>query len=50
MPAMSGVSSQLQPFAAETLEGWKVEHFGQVLPIEDVEEGSDILQPDSQIS
>jgi len=56
MPAMGRVSKapdqlrgtppsteppEVQPFAAETVEGWKVEHFGQVLPMEDVEEVMD---------
>jgi len=58
MPAMGGVSKardELQgappsteppedePFAAETVEGRKVEEFGQVLPIEDVEEVIDMV-------
>jgi len=58
MPAISGVAkageesqgvpssteaSKVQPFAAETVEGWKVEHFGQVLPIEDVAEVLDMV-------
>jgi len=39
MPAMSGVAlhEQVEPFAAQSLEDAQVEHFGQVLPIEDVE-------------
>ncbi len=58
MPAMGGVSKALdelqgalpstepaedEPFAAETVEDWKVEHFGQVLPIEDVEKVIDMV-------
>ena len=43
MPAISGLSSQVRPFAAKTLEGEMTEHFGQVLPIEDVERVIDIV-------
>ncbi len=58
MPAMGGVSkvrgelqgtlpstepAEAEPFAAETVEDWKFEHFGQVLPIEDVEKVIDMV-------
>ena len=58
IPAMGGVSKareglqgalpsteppEDEPFAAETVEDWKVEHFGQVLPIEDVEKVVDMV-------
>ncbi len=43
MPAITGLSSQVRPFAAKTLEGEMIEHFGQVLPIEDVERVIDIV-------
>jgi ferredoxin len=40
MPAITGVhpSEHDRSFGARTLEEWKVEHFGQVIPIEDVEQ------------
>lgn len=40
MPAITGnrIPPQVGGFKASTLEDWKVEHFGQVLPIEDVEQ------------
>jgi len=43
MPAISGLPSQVRPFAAETLEDEMKEHFGQVLPIEDVERVIDMV-------
>jgi ferredoxin len=40
MPAITGVAniSEVSSFHAQDVEGSKVEHFGQALPIEDVEE------------
>jgi ferredoxin len=45
MPAITGVPRQhdIQPFAGETQDQSKVEHFGQVLPIEDVEAVLDMV-------
>ncbi len=45
MPAITGVprGQEVQPFVAKDVEGHKVEHFGQVLPIEDVEKVVDIV-------
>jgi ferredoxin len=37
MPAITGVSSQAELLGATTVEEEKVEHFGQVIPLEDVE-------------
>jgi ferredoxin len=37
MPAVTGRPRQEEPFRSETQADGKVEHFGQVLPIEDVE-------------
>jgi NAD-dependent dihydropyrimidine dehydrogenase PreA subunit len=37
MPAITGVPAPTRTFAAESAEDDKVEHFGQVLPLEDVE-------------
>jgi ferredoxin len=37
MPAITGVPAATGAFAAESAEDDKVEHFGQVLPLEDVE-------------
>jgi len=43
MPAITGVpiAPGVESFSAQTWEGEKVEHFGQVLPIEDVEQVMD---------
>lgn len=45
MPAITGVprAQEVKPFVTEDVEGQKVEHFGQVLPIEDVEEVIDMV-------
>lgn len=38
MPAVTGIERPESAFAAQSLEEVKVEHYGQVLPIEDVEQ------------
>jgi NAD-dependent dihydropyrimidine dehydrogenase PreA subunit len=45
LPAITGVPgvAEARPFAAQTPEDWRMEHFGQVLPIEDVEHVLDMV-------
>jgi NAD-dependent dihydropyrimidine dehydrogenase PreA subunit len=38
LPAITGIAPETSAFAGQGPEGSKMEHFGQVLPIEDVEE------------
>lgn len=45
MPAITGLprESATAPYSARTVDDWKVEHYGQVLPIEDVEHVLDMV-------